>query len=298
MPKVSILVPIYNVEKYLRECLDSLVNQTLKDIEIICVNDGSTDNSRKILQEYADKDSRVKIIDKENGGISSVRNLGIKLAAGEYISFIDSDDWVSLDFLEKLYNAAVKYNADIACTNLVRVYKHKNTYYAKYKKYRCTNKPRLKYEWAKIPDNCYVHNRIYERKKLQKTGILFEEGINFEDMEFSHKILYVLNNFVTVPDTYYFYRDNPYSIVNINSEKNMNNYKYAIKKCLDFVAENNICWSRQRKYHYSSKESFHLFGLPLLKIVTYCNYKKYYILNVNVLTKKVNIWDKNMRYER
>ena len=110
-------------------------------------------------------------------------------------------------------------------------------------------------------------------------------------MEFSHKILYVLNNFVTVPDTYYFYRDNPYSIVNINSEKNMNNYKYAIKKFLDFVAKNNICWNRQRKYHYISKKSYSVLGLPVITIKDFINYKEYFLFKIfKILQIKVNKW--------
>ncbi len=92
MPKVSIIVPVYNVEKYLSTCLDSLINQTLKDIEIICINDGSTDNSLNILNEYAQKDTRIIVINKENSGPGSCRNLGIEKATGEYIQFVDSDD--------------------------------------------------------------------------------------------------------------------------------------------------------------------------------------------------------------
>ena len=114
MPAVSIIVPVYNVEKYLRECLESIINQTFQDIEIICVNDGSTDNSRKILTEYAQTDSRIKITDKENGGLSSARNAGLKIAQGEFISFIDSDDWVDKTMIEKLYNNIRALNTDIS----------------------------------------------------------------------------------------------------------------------------------------------------------------------------------------
>ena len=101
MPKISVIVPIYNVEKYLAKCLDTILAQTFSDIEIICVNDGSTDNSRKILSEYAKKDSRIKIVDKKNGGLSSARNAGMKVAQGEFISFIDSDDWIDETLLSK-----------------------------------------------------------------------------------------------------------------------------------------------------------------------------------------------------
>lgn len=95
-PKVSIIVPVYNVEEYLVKCLDSLVNQTLKEIEIICINDGSTDNSLEILNTYAQKDSRITIIDKKNEGVSAARNTGLNISKGEYIMFVDSDDYLEL----------------------------------------------------------------------------------------------------------------------------------------------------------------------------------------------------------
>ena len=120
MAKISVVVPVYNVEAYLERCLDSLINQTLSDIEIICVNDGSTDSSPEKLEEFAKKDSRIKIINQENGGLSAARNTGIEAATGEYIGFVDSDDYVDLDFYEKLYNAATSHNADISCTSIIR----------------------------------------------------------------------------------------------------------------------------------------------------------------------------------
>ena len=99
VPKVSIIVPVYKVEKYLRKCIDSIINQTLKDIEIILVDDGSPDNCGKICDEYAAKDTRIKVIHKENGGLSSARNAGMEVAEGEYIGFVDSDDWIESDLI-------------------------------------------------------------------------------------------------------------------------------------------------------------------------------------------------------
>lgn len=100
MPKVSVIIPVYNVEKYLRECLDSVINQTLSDIEIICINDGSTDNSLGILKEYAEKDSRIKIITQENQGQGVARNNAIEAAQGEYLVFVDPDDFLDSEALE------------------------------------------------------------------------------------------------------------------------------------------------------------------------------------------------------
>lgn len=120
--KVSIIVPVYNTEAYLERCLKSLVNQTLKDIEIICIDDGSKDNSVAILKKYSQLDKRIKIIEQENLGVSVARNNGLKLATGEYIGFVDSNDWIDLDFYEKLYNAAKKYDADISACGIKRLH--------------------------------------------------------------------------------------------------------------------------------------------------------------------------------
>lgn len=279
MPKVSVIIPVYNVELYLRKCLDSVINQTLKDIEIICVNDGSTDNSLKILEEYADNDSRIKIVSQQNGGLSNARNNAIKNATGEYIGFLDSDDWVSLDFYENLYNAAKKYKADIACTNLLRVSEEKQIYYMKCKKYDVSDKPRKKYKLAQIPQNNYVMNRIYNRIKLLKTKLQFEEGVLFEDMEFSHKVVYYLERLVTVPDAIYYYRDTPNSIVNVKSDKALCDYKVNFAKALRFRQENNLCSYNLEKYPYSEKISIKVLFIPIFTIKRYEYYYRFYLAN-------------------
>jgi glycosyltransferase involved in cell wall biosynthesis len=119
-PKVSIIVPVYNAEKYLRRCLDSLVEQDLSDIEIIVVNDGSSDSSIKILEEYRHEDNRIKIIHKTNEGVSSARNIGIELAKGEFIGFVDSDDWVDKEMYKVLYDTVTKENAEIIMCTYIR----------------------------------------------------------------------------------------------------------------------------------------------------------------------------------
>ena len=123
--KVSVVVPAYNVENYIEDCLKSLINQTLKEIEIIVVNDGSTDNTFEIINKYANLDFRIKVISQENQGISVTRNNGIKIAKGEYIGFVDSDDWVDENYFEELYNTAKKFDADISVASIL---KHKPKY--------------------------------------------------------------------------------------------------------------------------------------------------------------------------
>ena len=108
-PIISIIVPVYNVEEYLQRCIDSILNQRFKDFELILINDGSTDNSLKICKEYSLSDSRVKVINKENGGLSSARNAGINIAKGKYIGFVDSDDWINEEMYQTLYNLLQEY---------------------------------------------------------------------------------------------------------------------------------------------------------------------------------------------
>ena len=119
--KVSIIVPVYNVERHLNKCLDSLVNQTLKNIEIIIVNDGSLDNSQLIINEYSNKYKNIRTFIKKNGGLSDARNYGLKKAKGEYVLFVDSDDYIALDSCERLYNTAKQDDVDVLIGNYIKV---------------------------------------------------------------------------------------------------------------------------------------------------------------------------------
>jgi len=119
--KISIIVPVYNVERYIRKCVKSLINQTYKNIEIILVNDGSPDNCGQICDDFAREDRRIVVIHKENGGLCSARNAGLSVATGKYIGFVDSDDWIRADMYEYLYINAKSHDADIACCNYYRV---------------------------------------------------------------------------------------------------------------------------------------------------------------------------------
>ena len=125
-PKISIIVPVYNTELYLRECLDSLINQTFKDIEIICINDGSTDKSEQIIKEYMEFDNRVILINQENQGLSAVRNKGMEIMRGDYFSFVDSDDWIELNTYEIMYKKMITEDIDVGMFPYIREYKNKS----------------------------------------------------------------------------------------------------------------------------------------------------------------------------
>lgn len=182
--KLSIIVPVYNTGNYLKKCLNSLVNQTLDDIEIIIVNDGSTDNSEEIIKSY--KDKRIKYYKQKNSGIGKTRNKGIKNALGEYIGFIDSDDYVSKDFCEVMYNKAKKDKCDLVVSNF---YYDRNGVYEEFKaiKFKDTNlndNPKLLYYMNLGP--C---NKIYNRKMLKENDIYFDELLKYEDVPFVCKAM-------------------------------------------------------------------------------------------------------------
>ena len=265
MPKVSVIVPVYNVEKFLPRCLDSIVNQTLKDIEIICINDGSPDNCLSILEDYAQKDSRIRIINQENSGPSVSRNKGILMAQGEYIGFVDSDDWLDVDFYEKLYAAAQKYDADIAACG-IKVYRKYNRISSvlKYTKEEYTDDIERKFYLCDVPESCHVCNRIYKAEVIRSKNIEFEAGIHMqEDMSFTMESLYYSGKLVTVPGALYNYdRRNENSIVRSKSLKKKQDVEYTQNKMLEFIKSNNInlpkTWRKVRKYKF--------LGITVLKV--------------------------------
>ena len=217
MPEISVIVPVYNVEKYLRQSLDSILNQTFSNIEIICVNDGSTDNSREILEEYKKKDSRIKIVDKKNGGLSSARNAGLKVATAEYISFIDSDDWVERTMLEKLYNSMTSLDTDITICAVHQYDEQKqaiddsNPYYTLGYFDESFDNRAFSYKDVKpfIMDVCVMAwNKLYRRSLIDRCNAEFPDGKIFEDGPFFFTIFFKTQRVSIVRDFLYNYRIN------------------------------------------------------------------------------------------
>jgi glycosyltransferase involved in cell wall biosynthesis len=213
-PKVSVIIPVYNAEPYLKRCLDSLVNQTLKEIEIICIDDGSTDKSLDILNEYAAKDGRFIILKRQNGGAGAARNAGLKTARGEYIGFVDSDDYIDLNFFEKLYACAAQTNADIA-KGEVRIVDFDG-------KERISGP-----SFEKIKENGAYFNwtfwsAIYKSKFLRDNKIDFPENIiTGQDNVFLVKAVVWANKIELVEDVYYIYvkRENSLDSYYLSDEK-------------------------------------------------------------------------------
>lgn len=276
MAKVSIIVPVYNVEKYLRKCLDSLINQTLKEIEIICINDGSTDKSLEILEEYKNRDSRIILLNQENSGQSVARNRGIEIAKGEYIGFVDPDDWIDLDYYEKLYNAASTNDTDIAVGGIIRVTGIKKKKFLNFEKETLTDNANLKFELCDVPEKSYVCNKIYKTQKLKEINLKFEEGRIFEDCIFTPQALFFLEKMVTVPNIYYYYLRRGNSTVKQRSEKANADNVYAHKKANDFIKEHNIDISSHEPKTYR----FKIFGVTIFKIRQKGKKKQYALFNI------------------
>lgn len=165
--KITVIVPVYNVEHYLDKCLDSLINQTYKNLEIIVINDGSTDNSGIICQEYAQKDNRIIYIEKENGGQSEARNMGLNRMTGSYVTFVDSDDWVELDYVEVLYNKLIEYQADIAVGNYYSYNEQEGIFY-----FHIFGNS----YYEKVYDNVSIFENFYESEHMKNFALICVGG--------------------------------------------------------------------------------------------------------------------------
>ena len=278
MVKVSVIVPVYNVEKYLARCLDSLINQTLKDIEIICVNDGSTDKSSDILAEYSEKDTRIKVITQINSGVSEARNVGIKQAVGEFIGYVDPDDFIEPDFYEKLYNSAKENNCEIACSNVIRENNKKKRVLINYDKQLIAKGVKEKFELAHLPEHCYIWNKIYNREKLLNSGITFRRDMVYEDMIYTPDVVKALGDLICVPNVWYHYWKNKDSIIKTSTDKNRTDKIFAKKYLLEKLRKYNIKLSKRDSL--IEKREYFFSGIKFLKVYIYPSTREYYLFGL------------------
>lgn len=241
-PIISVIVPVYNVQDYIEKCLDSILSQTFTNFELICVNDGSTDNSREILEKYKKRDCRIKIIDKQNGGLSSARNAGMDVARGEFLSFIDSDDWVDVTMLEKLYKSINFYNSDIAICAVHQFDEtnqqidDSNPYYTLEFFDKSFDNTVFSYKNVKpfIMDVCVMAwNKLYRRSFIQNCNAKFPQGLIFEDGPFFFNIFFKTQRVSIVRDFLYYYR--------INRKNSI--IQKAGKKFLDVISVTEIMYN-------------------------------------------------------
>lgn len=263
-PKISIIVPTYNNEIYLVKCLKSLLKQTLKEIEIIIVNDGSEDNTKNILDTFASYDSRVKVIHQSNQKQGAARNRGMEIAKGEYIGFVDSDDWVDLDYYEKLYNAAKKYNVDIALATNVRIGNGKTKKRLNITEEVVATTLQAKIDIGNQSKNPCPTNKIYRRSMLEENNIVWLEGCYCEDKLFTIQAVYFANGIVSVPGVNYYYYRNPKSTVNSKSQIHKADKEKARLDVLNFLKEKNA--DIRDKDFWAITDECKALGMPLYQI--------------------------------
>lgn len=237
---VSCIVPVYNVEKYLNQCIESIVGQTYKNIEILLINDGSTDSSLEVCKNWEKVDERIKVVNRENGGLSSARNIGLNIMTGEWVVFIDSDDYVHPQYISLLLNAVKDQNKLISCCD--------------YKKFTSTNMDigidEYKVETTEVINNINNNSNFYEKvealgyapwNKLYHRSLFqefrFYKGKIHEDVGLLFYLIGIVKEFVKVPYELYYYRDNPKGIINSNKgmkkmdliDVTLQQYEYFVK---------------------------------------------------------------------
>lgn len=249
-PKVSAIIPVYNVEKYLEKCLDSIINQTLKEIEIICIDDGSTDNSISILNKLAQKDNRIKIILQENQGPSAARNAGIDIANGEYLVFIDSDDWMEFDAFEKLVDDLEKTNADfVACgTNVIYekpdpILAPNDAYYLRI----------IKRGLRPVSENIFTSlnvsccNKMHRKSIIDKYNLRYKNGLFNEDALFFWQYLSLSKTIYFEPEKLYNYLRRNGSIMTKTFNKSFG------KRVLDHLKVGELFYEHLQRHNLFKK---------------------------------------------
>ncbi|MBE6534229.1 MAG: glycosyltransferase [Ruminococcaceae bacterium] len=236
MSKISVIVPVYNVEKYISSCLDSILSQTHTDLEIICVNDGSTDSSGQILDEYAKKDSRIKVFHKENGGVSSARNLALENATGEYIGFVDSDDYIAPDMYSSLLSNIVDNNADIAECGIAYVTENGDAKNGVSKVYSLSEQKQILKAFFLKDMGIVIWNKIFKSEIVNNQR--FNENYKIgEDSLFLYNCLKDANKIVGIDTVGYYYLQRESSVMhNVVDKKRL--------KLFEIVD----CWLEENKH--------------------------------------------------
>ena len=241
--KITVIVPVYNVENYLNKCLDSILKQTYQNLEIIVVNDGSTDNSGGICQEYAQKDSRIIYIEKENGGLSDARNAGLDRMTGSYVTFVDSDDWIEQDYVEVLYNKLTEYQADVSVGNYYSYNEDEGMYY-----FHINGDS----YYEKVFDNVSIFENMYESQEMKSFALIsawgklykaslfdyirFDKGKLGEDGYMNQKLYLLAQKVIYINQGLYAYRQRSGSITKTWTEKWMHALVDAMSERITLLA--------------------------------------------------------------
>lgn len=236
MAKVSIVVPVYNVEKYLRKCVESIINQTFSDLEIILVDDGAEDMSGKMCDDFGDKDSRIRVLHKKNGGLSDARNAGLQVATSEYVLFIDSDDYIAPNMVERLYELHMKYNVDMSTCGVYNVYSSgEKAQYGEIEEFVCGNVEAYAHILVgkKIPGT--ICNKLMKREKIK--DLRFPVGKLYEDAFFTIFLMQNIEKVAVTTEPLYYYFHRVGSITTTPFKKKDMDVVEAYQQTMDLVKE-------------------------------------------------------------
>lgn len=299
--KISVIVPIYKVEDYLHRCVDSIINQTYTNLEIILVDDGSPDNCPMICDEYAKKDSRIRVVHKKNGGLSDARNTGLAMATGEYIGFVDSDDWIHKDMYSILYDMMMKKHCDIVECNSIKV---SNMVYDKnidfrYKFMNYTKEKAIEQLISEKIIQQTVWNKLYKIKNIK--DLLFEKGKLHEDEFWTYKAINKCDSLIHIDiDLYYYFQrknsimGNEFSLNRLDAiEGKYNRYLFISNNFPQFLDKAKInlfyisLYYLQQSMKYSNKEEYQLSYRFIKDIINKIEFKKE---EYNKLSSKDKLW--------
>lgn len=263
---VSIIVPVYNVEKYIDKCLNSLVNQSYKNIEIIVVNDGSKDNSQQIIDEYKKNYSKlIKSFIKKNGGLSDARNYGIEKSSGEYLAFIDSDDYIDKDYVKDLYNSIKKNNSDIAVCGVVDEYNElqKKKVYKNYIPEKCGN---ILDDPRQLFNRASACNKLFKKSLFKDKSMRFEKGKIYEDLCLIPKICLKADRISYVDKPLYNYVIRGGSImIGANLEKNLD-IIFVFDSIINYFKKENVYCKLEKEIEYLAIE--HIMVATVLRVIS------------------------------
>ena len=272
MPKVSVIIPVYNVEKYIRRCLDSMCNQTFDDFEVLCIDDGSTDSSLEICQEYAKNATRIKVFHQENKGPAAARNLGLDNATGEYIMFCDSDDWYEPEMIQKMFTTIEKENVDLVVCDVNIVLDESNN------RNDDIDYPRLGFVGKIDLDNCQqlqtkvkvlLWKKIFKKSLIDQYDIRFPNGYMHDDCLFVRQYVLVSNTAYGLDEKLYNYVYRSGSIMSKalhSGSKDSMDTIYCIEYLLSFVAKLQNISELKLDYVYGSIQSDTLFWQQFLPV--------------------------------
>lgn len=289
MAKVSIIIPTYNVENYLVECMESVVNQTLKDIEVICINDGSTDSSLEILKSYAKKDSRIILVDKENGGYGIGMNIGLDKASGEYVGIVEPDDFVPINMYEDLYEKAKENDLDFIKADFYRFKRSENGNMELMYNHLSKNEEdyNVVFNPSETPEAIrYIMNTwsgIYKREFIEKYGIRHNEtpGASFQDNGFWFQTFIYAKRAMIVNKPYYMNRrDNPNSSVHSREKVYCMNVEYDHIR--DILVKDKEIWDRFKAMYWFKKYNNYMGTIKRIAP----EYKKEYIQRFSMEFKR------------